>query len=74
MTIRQEFNKLSNGFIREFIKEMKRFSKEELEGLIYCIESDNNVTRTKSNGNICICDDVAICVHLAANLLLRQKA
>ena len=72
MVIKQEYRKPSNRLVKNFVNEMKQFSKDELEGLIECIEEDKNVTRTSNRGKVYIYEDTAIAVHLFANVLLRK--
>ena len=72
LTIKYDYKKPSNRLLKNFVNEMKTFSKEELEGLVKCIESDENVTRISNNGKVCIYENKAIAVHLFANMLLRK--
>lgn len=77
METKQIYTNPSNNLIREFIKEMRGFSKEELEGVIHCIESDTNVTypeRARGGFVDVIHGTEAICVHLMASSLLKRKA
>lgn len=73
MVIKQEYRKPSNRLVKNFVNEMKTFSKDELEGLVKCIESDESVTRTSNSGKVCIYENTAIAVHLFANMLLRKN-
>lgn len=65
--------KTSVNLIRQFIKEMKDFTREELEGVKHCIENDTNVTykeRVRGGFKDVIHNDSAICVYTMACCLL----
>ena len=71
------FERPSTNMIREFVKEMKNFSKEELEGVKSCIENDKNVTyKERSRGGYVdsIHGDHVVCVYLMADFLLKKYA
>lgn len=77
MTTKKDYSGNSYYFIKEFMKEMEQFSKEELEGVMKCIESDTNVTygeRARGGFVDVIHGTAAILVYLKANSLLKRVA
>lgn len=75
METKMIYDKPSGNMIRQFIKEMKDFTKEELEGVINCIENDPNVTygeRSRGGFTDVIHGNEAICVYTMARCLLRS--
>lgn len=65
------------GFsMQTLIKEMKKFSKEELQGLIKCIEQDSSVTyaeRVRGGYEDVIHGDANIIAYMMASYLLAMK-
>ena len=63
--------------LREYIKEMKNFTLEELKGIKHCIENDSNVTyneRVRGGFEKVIHGDEAICVYMMASYLLQDNS
>lgn len=63
--------------VREYIKEMKNLTIEELKGVIHCIENDSSVTYSeKVSGGFkkVIHGDEAICVYAMASCLLSKNS
>ena len=66
----------SVNVVKEFIKEMKNFTREELEGVKKCIENDSSVTRKvkyRNSFKLTIHDNEAICVYMLASYMLENK-
>lgn len=76
METNYECEALPSSVIDGLIKEMKDFTKEELEGLIKCIENDSSVTKKRKyrNGFRIIIDDYfAMKAYMLASCILENK-
>lgn len=76
MIINYVHGNLSKQTIIDFMKQMDNFTKEQLEGVMNCIENDLQVTykdNSKRGSKTIIHGDLATLVYLKASILLRAK-